>query len=321
MLEFSTIENVIMRHWIVWILLFTMHNTVLAETRNELSYRLKASVVKVHVATKGGGHGVGSGVAVGKDLVATNCHVLANSAGVKITKFGDALLPISLKADWAHDLCILRFQYADLTPVELGDSENITYEQDIFSIGFPGGPPKPQYTEGKVKALYPFEDSQIIRTDASFVMGASGSPVFDSDGKLLAISTFKSPGKNAYYYNIPVKWVKALLKQPDTTSMETNISPFWDTPEERRPFFMRVVLPYKHEKWDELGRIAQRWLDTEPTSVEAFYYAALAAEKRGDVTQAKAFYNKALTLHPQHPAAITGLKCIEQVTLACNGQF
>lgn len=107
-----------------------------AEPNVELTYKLKASVTKVHVITKSGGHGVGTGVVVGKDLVATNCHILANANGVNITKFGDSFAPISLKADWKHDLCILRFQYVDLTPVELGDSEHLSYEQAMFSIGF-----------------------------------------------------------------------------------------------------------------------------------------------------------------------------------------
>ena len=84
-----------------------------------LAYQLKASVVKVHVATKSGGHGVGTGVVVGKDLVATNCHVLANSRGVKIAKFGDSFIPEAMKADWKHDICIMRFKYLDLTPVVL----------------------------------------------------------------------------------------------------------------------------------------------------------------------------------------------------------
>ena len=312
-----------MRIFIAFVVLTFMHGNLFAESRHELSYRLKASVVKVHVATKKGGHGVGSGVAISKDLVATNCHILANSAGVKITKFGDGFIPVALKADWKHDLCILRFQYADLSPVALGSSENLQYEQEIFSIGFPGGPPKPQYSEGKIKALYPFEDSNIVRTDASFVMGASGSPVFDVDGKLLALSTFKSPGKHAYYYNIPVKWIKALLKQPDITSMETDISPFWDSPEERRPFFMRVVLPYKHEKWDKLSIIAQQWIKSEPTSTEAFYYAALAEERLGNWNKAKHYYQQTLALHPGHAAATAGLSCIKQETIktACNGAF
>ena len=310
-----------MHKTLVFLLLMLMHQYILAETRNEMSYRLKSSVVKVHVATKNGGHGVGSGVAIGKDLVATNCHVLANSVGVKVTKFGDGLVPVALKADWKHDLCILRFQFAEFTPVELGDSEHLQYEQDVFSIGFPGGPPKPQYTEGKIKALYPFEDSVIIRTDASFVMGASGSPIFDASGKLLGISTFKSPGKHAYYYNIPVKWVKALLNQPDLTSMETDEMPFWDAPEDKRPFFMRVVLPYKYQQWEELESIANEWIEKESDSVEAYYYAGLAAEKMGKNVEAKRFYQQALSIQADHPAALTGIKCAEEIKLACNSQF
>jgi serine protease Do len=310
-----------MRLLTAFVILILMHNNLLAETRNELSFRLKASVVKVHVGTKAGGHGVGTGVAISKDLIATNCHVLANSSGVSITKYGDTFVPIALKADWEHDLCILRFQYADLTPVELGDSESLSYEQDVFSIGFPGGPPKPQYTEGKIKAFYPFDGSAIIRTDASFVMGASGSPVFDTNGKLIAISTFKSPGRHAYYYNIPVKWVKALLAQPDITSMETTVSPFWDTPEEKRPFFMRVVQPFKNEEWNELSVIAQRWIENEPSSAEAFYYAGIAEEKMGNLNKAKEYFEKALSLHPNHPAALAGLECTEQIKLACHDDF
>ncbi|MFW5432142.1 MAG: trypsin-like peptidase domain-containing protein [Methylophilaceae bacterium] len=308
---------------ILVLILFSSHTyaDAKADARHELSYRLKGSVVKVHVGTKGGGHGVGTGVAVGEDLVATNCHVLANSVGVKVTKFGKGLIPVALKADWKHDLCILRFEYAELTPVELGDSENLAYEQNIFSIGFPGGPPKPQYTEGKIKALYSLDDSAIVRTDSSFVMGASGSPVFDNDGKLLAISTFKSPGKNAYYYNLPVKWVKALLKQPDITSMQTDVLPFWDAPEESRPFFMRVVSPFKHSKWDDLNRIAELWTKKEPTSAEAFYYTGLAKEKLGELAQAKIAYQQSLKLHPKHPSASLGLECITQTTEKCNDRF
>lgn len=284
-----------------------------AEPNPELAYRLKASVAKVHVITKTGGHGVGTGVVVGKDLVATNCHVLANASGIKISKFGDSHAPVAIKADWKHDLCILRFKYLELAPVELGDSENLKYEQAIFSIGFPGGPPKPQTTIGKIKALYPLDDSQIVRTDASFVMGASGSPVFDNQGKLVAISTFKSPGRAAYFYNVPVKWVKALIAAPEsteTTSMQSLDSPFWDALEENRPYFMRVVLPYQNEKWDEVLTVAQAWVKAEPNSAEAHYYYGIAQDKLGQQTAAKQAFSQALALHPQHPATLFALGLI-----------
>ena len=284
-----------------------------AQPNNELVFKLKASVVKVHVATKSGGHGVGTGVVIGKDSVATNCHVIANATGVKISKFGESFVPDSMKADWKHDICILRFQYLELNPVALGDSENLKIEQAIFSIGFPGGAPKPQSTYGKIKALYPLDDSQIVRTDASFVMGASGSPVFDAEGKLVALSTFKSPGRGgAYFYNMPVKWIKALLNAPDTASLNTvslntNELPFWDAPELQRPFFMRVVLPYQNEKWADLKIVAQEWIAEEPTNPEAFFYAGVAEENLGDLTQANQYFQKTLNLHPQHVATLIEL--------------
>jgi len=278
-----------------------------AEPSADLTYQLKASVAKVHVVTKSGGHGVGTGVVVAKDMVATNCHVLANANGVNITKFGDSFAPVGLKADWKHDLCILRFQYLDLKPVELGDASQLRYEQPMFSIGFPGGPPKPQVTYGKIKALYPLDDSVIVRTDASFIMGASGSPVFDEAGKLIAISTFKSPGRGAYFYNIPVNWVKALLDTPETTSLQSDLVPFWDAPPEAAPYFMQVVLPYQNEDWSELARVAQAWVKQEPSTAEAHYYLAVAQAKLGRDADAKKSFQQTLVLQPQHPSSLIGL--------------
>ena len=297
--------------------LIVVQNTLAAELKTpeinyDLVYQLKASIVKVHVATKSGGHGVGTGVVVGKDLVATNCHVVANALGVKITKFGDSFSPDAMRADWKHDVCVLRFQYLGMKPVELGDSEHLKYEQNIFSIGFPGGPPKPITTPGKIKALYALDGSQVIRTDASFVMGASGSPVFDSDGKLVALSTVKSPGHSAYFYNVPVKWVKALLDTPELAALETaslkaDFSPFWDAPEEQRPFFMRVVLPYQNAKWDELEKVAAEWVSKEPKSEEAHFYLGVAFENLGKADVAKAEFAEVLKLHPQHAATLQEL--------------
>lgn len=273
----------------------------------ELTYKLKASVVKVHVSTKTGGHGVGTGVLVGKDLVATNCHVVANAAGVSITKFGNSYAPIAIKADWKHDVCLLTFQYLEINPVELGDSETLKYEQAIFSIGFPGGSPKLLITYGNIKALYPLDDSQIVRTDASFIMGASGSPVFSSDGKLIALSTFKSPGRGAYYYNVPVKWVKALIDAPETTSTATTVSPFWDAAEDDHPYFMRVILPLQNAVWADLKRIATLWLADQPNSAEAHYYLGLAAEKTDDINHAKQYFEETLKLQPQYTSALVEL--------------
>lgn len=278
---------------------------------HELVYRLKASIVKVHAITAKGGHGVGSGVVVAPDIIATNCHVIANASGVSISKFGDSFSPVAMIADWQHDICLLTFQYLDLPAVKLNSAKALQYGQEVFSIGFPGGPPKPQTTAGRVRALYPYADSLIIRTDAAFIMGASGSPLFNNAGELVGMNTFKSPGKRAYYYSIPVEWIEALLKKPATPPSGQLSSPgtpaFWDQPTQQQPFFMQVAQPYLHSDWSTLQTIAQTWTVQAPTSAEAYFYLASALHGQGQLEPAKQAYQKATTLQPALVEAWQGL--------------
>ena len=280
------------------------------EPSDDLLHQLKESIVKVGSTLKSGGHGYGTGVAITKDHVVTNCHVLQNSNGMSITKWGEAFAPAAMIADWAHDICILRFEWANLKPVVLGDSENLQYEQRIISISMPGDSPAPYVELGKIKALYPFDGASVMRASAAFAIGASGSPVFDYQGKLIAISTLKSPGQKAYFYNMPIKWVKELLLKPEIALYQPDGTPFWDAPDELRPFFMRVVLPYQNGHWAELKTVATAWLAKEPNNVEALYYMATAEDKLGDASKANQYYQQVLKLHPNHPATLIALGLI-----------
>jgi hypothetical protein len=274
---------------------------------DDFLYQLKESLVKVSSTVKSGGHGYGTGVAISKDHVVTNCHVLHDSNGMSISKWGVAFAPVALIADWEHDICIMRFEWADLKPVQMGDSETLQYEQPIISISMPGDSPAPYVTLGKIKALYPFDGANVMRASAAFAIGASGSPVFDYNGKLIAISTLKSPGQKAYFYNMPIKWVKELLTKPEIPLYQASNSPFWDAPDEARPFFMRVVLPYQNGQWAELKTVAQAWLKQEPKSTEALYYLASAEQNLGNIKDANQYYQQILKQHTNHPATLLAL--------------
>ncbi|HWU66569.1 MAG TPA: trypsin-like peptidase domain-containing protein [Methylophilus sp.] len=287
---------------------------VMAEPDHELVYRLKASVVKVHTITASGGHGVGSGVVVEKDTVATNCHVLANSSGISVSKFGDSISPVGMIADWQHDICLLKFAYLELPAVKLAAAANLHYGDEVFSIGFPGGPPKPQTIAGKVRALYPYDGSVIVRTDAAFVMGSSGSPTFNQDGELVSLSTFKSPGKHAYFYSVPVEWIQALMQQAPSPSTAPTASAFWDVLPSSRPYWMQVVQPYQSGDWPALEEIARTWLVQEPSSAEACFYLASALHGQGKLSEAQQAYERTTTLQPAHLDAWSGLAILAQQT-------
>jgi len=285
-----------------------------AEPDRELVYRLKASVVKVHAMTASGGHGVGSGVVVDKDTVATNCHVVANSAGISISKFGESISPVEMIADWQHDICLLKFKYLELPAVTLASAASLHYGDEVFSIGFPGGPPKPQTIAGKVRALYPYDGSLIVRTDAAFIMGASGSPTFNQSGELVSLSTFKSPGKQAYFYSVPVEWILALMQHDASTSTTPTTTAFWDLPPEARPPWMQVVQPYQTGDWSALEGIARTWLLQQPDSAEANFYLASALHGQGQLGTAQQSYERAVRLQPAHIDAWRGLATLAQQT-------
>lgn len=279
----------------------------LPDPTDELLYDLKQSMVKISTTTKTGGHGFGTGIAISKDQVVTNCHVLGNANGVSISKWGTEYPVDSLQADWKHDICILNVQYADLKPVTMGDSSKLSYEQPIISISMPNDSPAPYVALSTIKALYPLDGKEIIRSQAAFSIGASGSPVFDYDGKLIGISTFKSPGKKAYFYNMPVNWVKALLDTPLVKLNSEHGIPFWDASEEARPFFMQIVLPYQNNLWPDVEKIANNWIKSEPNNAEAWYYLGQAMQNKGSKEKAIKHYETALSLHHNHPVTLQAI--------------
>jgi serine protease Do len=269
----------------------------------EFLLALSNSVAKVRVEDKNGQLGVGSGVVVAENHVATNCHVVANARGISVFKMGVSYAPIAMKADWRHDLCILKFDDLPLKPFEHGVTASLQYEQHILALGFSGNSPRPVESFGSVKALIPFDDGLLVRTTAGFRMGASGGALLNYDGKLVGFTTFKSPGRNAYYYSLPVEWVQALLKQPDILLTAPVESPFWDVPEKERPFFMQVVQPLQTEAWSTLEIIARAWVIVEKDNPEAWLHLGLAQQGLHELEKAKQTYNKVLAIAPKHSSA------------------
>jgi serine protease Do len=290
----------------------SLQAATLPEPTEEFLHNLKQSMVKIGTTTKSGGHGFGTGIAISKDKVVTNCHVLGNANGVSISKWGTEYPVDSMQADWKHDLCILNVEFADLKPVTLGDSSTLSYEQPIISISMPNDSPAPYVALSTIKALYLLDGEEVIRSQAAFSIGASGSPVFDYDGRLIGVSTFKSPGKKAYFYNMPVNLVKALVQTPLVKLNSVHGLPFWDASDEARPFFMQIVLPFQNNLWQDVEKVANNWAQKEPNSAEAWYYMGQATQYLGDKQAAIKHYQKALSLHPNHPATLQATALLAQ---------
>jgi serine protease Do len=262
------------------------------------------SVVLVRGYDQSGGLAYGSGVVIGENKVVTNCHVLRSTAKAWVSQAEDVYQIESVQADPRHDLCLLTVDRLPLKPVPLGNTASLGKGDEVVSIGHSSGTPSPLTSGGQVKSLYPYDSGQIIRTNARFSLGASGSPLFDGKGQLIGINTFKTPGRSAYFYAMPVEWVKELEKLPAQTTLPISGQAFWELTDEQKPFFMQVAMPHLNDDWTKLNEISQKWIKAEPGNAEAWYELGMAQEGLAQNEEAQKSYRMATSIDPRHAEAL-----------------
>lgn len=294
------------------LLYLSVVTSVQALPTDMLLHQATQHVVKINVALDNGNDGSGSGVVIAKDRVVTNCHVVANATSISVKANGKAYPVSGIVPDWHHDICLVKVEDIDVPIATIGSSKSLQYEQPVFAIGYPNFSTVPSSTSGHIKGLFPMDDSVIIRATSTFRLGASGGGVFDDTGNLIGIITLKSPGRNAYYYNMPVEWVQALMDKP-VVAINSKASPaFWAGPADKWPFFMQVVHPYLNKNWASLLSVATRWTIEEPTNNEAWFYLAAAEYAIHDTVSAETHLRQVTAANAQHSQAIYYLALIAE---------
>jgi hypothetical protein len=297
---------------------FYLWSDAFAMPQESLLHELNAQVLRVEVKHNNGSNGLGSGVVIAKDQVITNCHVVTDAKNIKVLAHGESLSATAVKPDWYHDLCILKVENLDAPIAKIGTSKHLNYDTPIFTVGYPDKTSQPINTFGKVKGLFPMDDSFIIRATSTFKLGASGGGMFDEAGDLVGIITLKSRGSEAQYFYMPVEWVQALMNQPSQALDVQNEKPFWAMANDKRPFFMQVVQPYVSHDWDVLMNISDAWVKQEPNTAESWFYLAIAEFETKHYDEAEAHFKKALTLHHHDEETIAYLNKISERTAAMN---
>ncbi len=255
------------------------------------------SVVMVRGYNATGGLAYGSGVVVGDNKVITNCHVLRATKQPWVSRGEDAYLIAAVKADAWHDLCLVTTNYMPFKPAIIGNSVDLKRGQEIAAIGHSNGVPTPLTSYGAVKALYDADEGKIIRSSANFSLGASGSGLFDMDGKLVGINTFKTAGRGgSIHYALPIEWLAQLEKQPEMTTFPISGKALWEEDEDKKPFYMQVAVPEARGDWPKLSQVAEKWTQAEPKSTEAWYELGLSLENNAKLEEAEKAYKQSISL-------------------------
>lgn len=244
-----------------------------------------------------GGLAYGSGVVVGNNKVLTNCHTFRETNQAWVSRGEDSYEIVSVQANRWHDLCLLKTERLEVKPVLIGQANTLKKGQQVVSIGHSSGVPTPLTSNGSIKSLYQLDTGNVIRTNARFALGASGSGLFDDEGRLVGINTFKTGGRNAYFYAVPIEWLAELETRPVETGFPIRGDAFWEgIVPDSMPYFLQIAGPELSEDWKALAEVANRWLKAEPNNSEAWYELGLAQEYMGNKADAEKAYRKSVEL-------------------------
>ena len=260
---------------------------------------IAASVLRIEAPRASGGYSIGSGVAVGDDLVITNCHVTRDAKAIHVLR-GGVRWPVSAQvANAEHDLCLLTVPGLVAPIAHLGQASKLAIGQVLSALGYTGGLGI-QSSDGEVIELHRHDGAHVIQCSNWFSSGASGGGLFDERGQLVGILTFRLRGGEAHYYAAPVEWVQQLMdKARGAAAMADPQTPaYWQQPPHAQPRFLRAALFKREARWTDLATLAREWLEGVADDAEPWQLLGLALARLDRPDEARAALECAVHLSP-----------------------
>ena len=200
---------------------------------SEPDHRVSNSVVQIRGVTSDKRSYFGSGVAVAKGVVATNCHVVRPGGAIGIFRGYRSYRVNAIRADENGDLCLLEVPELDFLPARLAHLKSLKRGDPLYYYGFPRALSM-TYTDGKVIATGHKQGIPVIETSAFFTLGGSGGGLFDGKGRLVGFATYITRGHGGGYYAIGADLIEAVLKRPKFPVAPLEGRAFWEKLSEGR---------------------------------------------------------------------------------------
>ena len=132
----------------------------------------------------------GSAVAVTKNQLFTNCHVIEGRPLVWIKQANKLTRANVIAGDSPTDRCILSVEQESLDPVQgIRKYENLMVGEEVYTIGSPSGLER-TLGQGIISGLRQLDTQRLIQTTAPISPGSLGGGLFDQSGNLIGITTF-----------------------------------------------------------------------------------------------------------------------------------
>ena len=141
----------------------------------------------------------GSGFIISDDgYILTNYHVIEGSRSISVSMYdGTSYDAVLIGYDESNDIAVLKVDAQDLSPVILGDSDNLNVGDGVLAIGNPLGELTFTLTTGAVSAKdreVTFSGNitmKLLQTDCAINSGNSGGALFNLYGEVIGVTNAK----------------------------------------------------------------------------------------------------------------------------------
>ncbi len=169
----------------------------------------------------------GSGFIITTDgYVLTNHHVIEGSSSITVTTYDGQVLEAALiGSDESNDIAVLKVEGKDLTPVILGDSDNLNVGDPVVAIGNPLGELTFSLTSGAISAMdreVTFSGGttmNLLQTDCAINSGNSGGALFNLHGEVIGVTNAKYSSSSSgeasidnIGFAIPINSIRAIVE-------------------------------------------------------------------------------------------------------------
>jgi serine protease Do len=162
---------------------------------------------------------LGSGFIIDKEgYIVTNNHVVENADQIKVKLADEKEYEATIVGrDPKTDLALIKIEApSDLTPIPMGDSDDLYVGNWVVAIGSPFGLEQTVTAgivsaKGRIIGFGPYED--FIQTDASINPGNSGGPLINLKGEVVGINTAIVASGQGIGFAIPVNLARGIISQ------------------------------------------------------------------------------------------------------------
>lgn len=268
----------------------------------ELFKRVSPSVLIVEALdSEGEVTGSGSGVAIGRDEVVTNKHVIDAGISIRVRQGKKTWAATITHIDADHDLCKLEVKGLQATPVKLRMSKDLQVGDRAYAIGAPEGL-ELTLSEGIISGLRDYGKVRLIQTTAAISPGSSGGGLFDTEGKLVGITTFYLLEGQNLNFALPGEWVLTLDSHPVSAQRGLGVSEY-----QAFLWYASGVMASDKGEYADAVRAYLRSIRLESRNAATWYNLGNVYGELGQYQEAIEAYEEAIRLSPDQSDAWNNL--------------